>query len=196
MTRRTIFLLLAILAADISASAQFSIGLRDNRFVNVAYKLHGTWDFKLEHSIFSEKPGYQYIRAYAGYGRAFGIVRLQATPYFGTTYNGSFYNLGAKAEGKVAIGSRVNVSAAANPHYDSQTGFKMCFSAGASVGIIKELGIFAGYSTIPEYRISEERIRAGLMFRVKGLWAAPSLSIPAKGPFKQFRVLTSLGYTF
>lgn len=60
------FVLLYIL---IPAQAQISVGVRDNKYAHITYCLHDAWSFKTEHSAFSEKMGYQYLRATIGYGK-------------------------------------------------------------------------------------------------------------------------------
>lgn len=49
--------------------------------------------------------------------------------------------------------------------------------SGVGVGIKKNIDVHAGYTTIPEYRMSEKRLHAGFDFHVGSLSEAPAASI-------------------
>ena len=57
------------------------------------------------------------------------------------------------------------------------------------------MGLIGQYTTVPEYRMSEKRIRAGFIFKDNNLSVSPIMSIPAKKDFKSMRVLVSMDYT-
>ena len=54
----------------------------------------------------------------------------------------------------------------------------------------------AQYTTIPEYRLSEKRVRAGFIFSYKELQVTPMLSIPVGEEIKSMRILCSFQYKF
>lgn len=83
-------LLLALtLLVGCSAFAQWSVGVRDTRYVNVSYTFHKHWSAKLEHSVYSEKFQYQYVRLYMSYKHRIGRFLISGEPYFGMTYKNS-----------------------------------------------------------------------------------------------------------
>lgn len=181
----------------LSAAAQFGIGLRDTRYVNVNYTFARYFNLELEHSVYAEKFKCQHIRFAAAYTRDVSNWRFQAKPYFGTLYNGNYYDLGALATVQYRPIERLALEGTLNPHYDSGLKYKTCFRVGATCQVYKALSLVAQYSTIPEYRESEKRVRAGLRFDVDHLWVMPLLSIPVEsGKTKSIRVAVGCGYQF
>lgn len=190
--------LITAAACALCACARFEAGVRDNRHVYASYTLRSHYVFKIEQSVYAEKFGYQYIRAYAGYKGAAASLSYSGQAYFGTAYNGSYRSFGALAGARYGFLKRLSVDARINPHYDSGYGYKTCFSAGAGVGITKAIDFVAAYTTIPEYRMSEKRVQAGFDVRVGGLCVSPRLSIAAEGASKAktLRALMSFSYVF
>lgn len=192
-------ILLALTALmSLSAYGQFGVGIRDNRFVYGDFTFCKNYEVKLEQSVFSEKIGFQYLRAYIGYKNSYKALSYKADAYFGSTYNRSYYSAGANLSARYTLFNRVIVDARLNPHYDSGAGYNTCFYAGAGVIITRHIDLLAGYSTIPEYRLSEKRIRAGFDFHVSNLSVSPMLSIDVDGASKgkTLRALVSFRYQF
>ena len=111
----------------LSAAAQFGIGLRDTRYVNVNYTFARYFNVELEHSVYAEKFKCQHIRFAAAYTRDVSNWRFQAKPYFGTLYNGNYYDLGALATVQYRPIERLALEGTLNPHYDSGLKYKTCF---------------------------------------------------------------------
>lgn len=177
--------------------AQWSIGLRDNNYVNVAYELNKKWDFKLEHSVFSEKIAFQYARTNIGYKHQVKEFMLSGVIYGGTIYNGNFYNAGVNFRTEYQPFNRFKVNAAINPHYDSGYKYTTCYDGGVWFNAYKELSLVGSVSNIPEYRDAETRMYLGLSFEVGPLWVSPRLSIPIDdASIKSRRVLVSMKYEF
>lgn len=193
---RKIFLVTAFLFGLLNASAQVGIGLRDNQFAYIYYKFKENWDVRYEHSLFKGKIKYQYFRLSASYRFEHKWLTLQGRPYWGITYNRDYYNLGANLSASADALKWLNVHASLNPHYDSGMGYETCFAAGLGFKVHKHISIITDYTTIPEYRMSEKRIRAGLHFKVGNLQVTPMLSFPATSDVNSFRVLASLDYLF
>ena len=194
---KKILLFTLLVLVGVSCYAQWSIGLRDNNYVNVAYELNKKWEFKLEHSVFAEKIPYQYIRVNAGYKQQVSKFEFLGFVYGGTIYNGDFYNAGAKIGAEYTPINRFKINAAINPHYDSGYDYSTCYQGGVWFNAYKALSIVASVSNIPEYRKSEDRVYLGLSFEVGPLWVSPRVSIPIEdSSIKSMRLLTSVKYEF
>lgn len=198
--KASIIALLSLAAT--SASAQFGAGMRDNRFIYGDFTFLNHYEVKLEHSIFAEKLGYQYLRAYAGYkgdvGHRSFKLEYKAQAYFGAAYNRSYYSGGALIQARCTLFRRLIIDGRLNPHYDSGNRYETCFYAGAGAVITRHIDILAGYTTIPEYRISERRVHLGFDVHVGQLSVNPALSVAADGASraKTLRVLAAFRYQF
>ncbi len=197
MKNFTATILLALIAC-FSAQAQFNVGIRDTRYVYAGY----TWDKKfsvqLEHSIYSEKMQYQYVRLYAGYQHTFfDNLSFKVSPYYGMTWNNNYRNGGVLFDLSYNY-KRAGVYGILNPHYDSTFHYETMFRLGAKFDITRQIAVCADYNTIPVYRQSEKSVRAGFDFKVKNLSVSPMLSIPVAGNQKlnYVSVLLSFNYVF
>lgn len=191
-------LVLIALLLPLGAAAQFEAGLRNSRFVNVSYTLRDHFSFRLEHSVYAEKFGFQEVGLSAAYrnewrGLGYG-VRVSGS----TSWNGDYQHAGLKAHLSYSFFRRLLVFGCVNPLYDTDYKYKTCFSAGASCNIVKGIDVLASYTTVPDFRKSEKRVHAGFMLRSGQLYARPVISVPITGNtrFKSLRVLASLGWTF
>ena len=110
-------------------------------------------------------------------------------------YNQNFYDVGADLQMNYSFVNRIDLFANVNPHYDSGYEYESNYGAGASVRLYKGMYLVGQYSTVPEYRTSEKRIRAGFIFKENNLSVTPVISIPAKKEFKSMRVLVSMDYS-
>lgn len=191
-------LIIAIIATAFQASAQLSVGIRNNRFLNVAYLYKEHYSARLEQSVFSESLGLQYMRGYAGYQTEVGIFRIKGTAYFGATFNRMYYSTGALAEVRCVPYGRMIIDAKLNPHYDSGYGYTTCYYGGIGAVLSDNIDIIAGFTNIPEYRMPERRLNVGFDFHVKNLRVAPKLSLNVSrnsGP-KSLRPIIDFEYTF
>lgn len=176
--------------------AQVSLGVRDNRYVNVGYEFGNHWNVKFEQSVYSETLSCQYFRVYAGYGRQIRAFTLKVLPYFGMTYNNGYRNAGFSMQVQVSPLKWLGMEGDISPHYDSDLGYKTCYVGKLSYIVHPQIAISAGITNKPEYREPERRVRAGIKFTVNNLWAYPELSLPAQSHSKAIRMLVSLGYAF
>lgn len=195
--KRLLMLFLGTLST-VSAFSQISVGVKNNRYVYGEYLLKNHYEAGIEVSVFSEKLGFQYARGRVGYTNSFGNFSADGKAYYGSAFNRSFYDAGASAHAKFTVKERVFVGATLNPHYDSGYGYTTCYEAGLGVNITPEIDIFANYTTIPEYRMSEKRIHLGLDFKVDNLRVSPILSAgtSASDGGKNVRVLVNFNYKF
>lgn len=189
---------LVFLSSALAAFCQFGVGVRDSRFIYGDFTFRRHWTVKLEESVFPEKIGLQYLRAYAGYKGDWKSLDYDAQAYFGACYNGNYHSYGLLASARYTLFDRVMIDGKINPHYDSGYGYKTCFYAGAGVKITKNIDVLAGYTTIPEYRMSEKRVHAGFDFHVNRLSVQPMLSIETSGDrnAKTLRTLVGFRYQF
>lgn len=186
-----------LLLVSLSCFAQFGVGMRDTRYVNVNYTFKNRFGVELEHSVFSEKFKYQHVRLSLSCTMPVNRFEFQVKPYFGTLYCGDYYDVGAFLNASCRVVKSLLLCGTLNPHYDSGFEYKTCFMLGAECNVYKDLSLMAQYTTIPENRQSEKRVRAGLKFDIGRLWVEPLVSIPVEGrSHKSVRVAVSMGYQF
>lgn len=197
MKTRLLPLLFAALF-PVLAYCQFGVGMRDNRYVYADYTFCRHFNVKVEQSVYAEKIGFQYLRAYAGYRNSVAGIDYGVQGYFGAAYNGSYHSGGAMAKARYKVLERIIIDASLNPHYDSEYGYNTCYSIGAGVVITKNIDIVGEYSTIPQYRMPEKRLNGGFDFHVRSLSVMPRLSIDVAGTsrFKTLRALMGFRYQF
>jgi len=194
---KSILLFVIILLYSVkSGFAQISLGVRDNKYVLVGYTLKEHYLFQLDQSNYSSKVGAQYIRGSLGYRYEINALKYVGHVYFGSAYDRTYHNAGALAFIDYNPFKLVSLYGAVNPHYDSYYKFNICYRIGLVGHIYKDIDLLAYYTTIPEYRQSEKRIRVGANFHVNNLWVEPTISIPTENPIKSVRFLVSFGYTF
>lgn len=187
-------LLILLILVNI-AKAQVFLGFRDNKYGFVGYRLNNIF-IVAEQSVFSEKTKLQHVRLYGGYKKSFEMLQTGAYAYGGSQWNGGYYDLGAAAWINLFHQNIVSLHCTANPHYDSDEGIKLCLKAGITVRIIDDIKIVAHYSSIPEYRMKEHRVRVGAIFGNGRLKVSPVLSIPIEEEIRNTRALVSFMYYF
>lgn len=176
----------------------FAVGLRDTHHVYGTYTPVRNLDILLEHSLYVEKPGFQRVGVGVRYGMPFAKgFRWNVSAFGATTWNGNYQVVSGRA-GLAYDFKRLGLVAAVNPYYDSGLGYTTAWMAGASLRIIDSIRIKAAYTTIPEYRVSERRMRGGLEFSSGRLSVSPELSVGLKrGTYlMNLRVLMSMNYHF
>lgn len=197
--KRTFILAIALTVWALCLSASgFEAGMRNTRYIFGSYSMSNGLRFEINHSLFSEKLGYQAVGARIGYTRSSGIFSYGAHADASTAWNGSYRIVGATIHGMIAPGKIFFAEAALNPHYDSGYGYNTCFKIGVGANITRQISIMAAYTTIPEYRKSDKRLRGGFGFKVKNLYVQPNLSVPVQGEskLKNIRVLFDFSYKF
>lgn len=191
----TLLLPLLALLLPAAACAQFSIGMRDARYGYVAYRFCRDYSVAVEHSIYSEKMQHQRVRAYVGYHRAWGAYSGSVHCYASRLWNGDYTDYGLRWANELRLLPWLAADANLLPHHDSDFGFKLCYSAGLAARVHREVEVLALYSTEPEYRMSEKRLRAGLRLRSGSLSVEPAVSVAVEGK-SLVRALCSFNYTF
>lgn len=194
MTLR-LYLIAFLTIVCIVAKSQVSVGLRESQYAFAAISFCNHWSTKIEESLYSEPIDYQRIRLYAGYSIRKERFSGELLLYVSTLWNGKYKDYGAKFITNVELLSFWDVDLTINPHFDTGLSYKTCYSMGTGLKITKDISFLLHYSTIPEYRISEKRIRLGARFRSKKLSVTPELSI-STGKIKKLRTLCSMQYVF
>lgn len=185
------------LSATFTLSAQWGIGMRDTRYINVSYSFFDHWSAKFEHSVYSEKFSHQYIRLYLAYSHHLCAFTFSGESYFGMTYNNSYRSLGFNIDAEAKITSWLFVGAGFTPHYDSGMGYKSLYKGYVGFNCSKNIAIIGCYTNRPEFRMPEKRIRGGVRFMVHKLWVQPEISIPVtNSEGKSIRFLASMGFKF
>lgn len=172
-------------------------GVRDSYYI-FAQASYADSYLGAEHSIYSYDAKYQYWRLYTGSGCKIPYAELGGRIFYGRTWCGNYWNAGALLTARVLPPGPVSVFATLNPLYDSGLKYHTCFAAGAAVRIFKPVSLRASYTTIPEFRESEKRVRAGVEVKVGGLSVVPELSIPTNptNRSRRLRLLMSFSYLF
>lgn len=203
MKKLYILLLTGILCCSVfnshaESSSGFYAGLRNTRYIYGGYRFSDNFKVELNHSLFSEKIGYQAVGAKFGYARSIAKFDLGASVSGSTAWNGSYGIVSGAIDVRYNPLNVLSFEGTLSPLYDSGYGYNTCFSVGAAVNITRQINIMARYTTIPDYRKSEKRIRGGFGFKVKNLYVEPNVSVPVSGSekFKNLRVLVNFNYCF
>lgn len=181
-----------------AASAQVSVGIENTRLVYGKYTYKDHYSAKLNVSVYSEKIQFQYLRGTLGYDTQVKNCHLGAEVFFGSSLNRFYYNAALNLSADFLLFNRLLLEADVAPWYDSGYGYKTCYQAMAGCRITDHIDVKVGYSTLPEYRMAEGRIRAGFDFHVSRLYVAPYVSIGprAEDGGKNVRVVFGFGYQF
>ncbi len=191
-------LILAFLTVTVAACAQFGAGIRDSRYVYGVYSPVTSLGIMLDHSLYSEKMGFQRVGLGIDYSMRFGEgFKWQAGVYGATTWNRNYqvFNVHTMLGYQYR---RLGITAVLQPHYDSELKYTTTWMAQADVRMINNICFLVAYTTIPEYRLSEKRLRGGFEFQVSKLKVRPELSfsVDKNTSFKNMRVLMSMHYDF
>ena len=189
---------LSFLLLPINLKAQISAGIQESSYMYGRYNFTDNFNIKLEHSLYSEKFGFQRVGIGVGYSKClpYGFncnINLMGA----STWNGNYQ----VAFSDINIGydyRRIGCNLTIQPRYDSELGYETCWRAGISVKITKPISLIANYTTIPQYRMSEKRISGGIEFDVLNLRVVPAISVSVERPtiLKNMRVLMSMNYDF
>jgi len=211
MKQRCCILLFMLMAVLVKSNAQISVGFRNSHFASVQYTFANHTAVAVEQSLFAEKLQCQHIRLYGIYPplQLTSRINLSGEAYFGTTYNGSYQDMGAvvTANANIFHGNnekatgRTNIYASVNPHYDTTLKYKTCFAAGFETHLCRSISFVSEYTTIPEYRQSEQRLRCGFRFFIMSqnygsLSVQPLVSIPLEELPQNSRFHVNFTYTF
>ncbi|MCH5215467.1 MAG: hypothetical protein J1F10_00895, partial [Muribaculaceae bacterium] len=140
---------------------KFSLGIENNRLIFGQYTYKDHFTAKLNVSAYSEKLSFQYARATLGYKTSLNLFLLEGKYFFGSAFNGSYYNTGVILNARAKLVRRLLVGATIAPWFDSGYKYNTCWNAEVGCVITRHIDIKLGYTTLPEYRMSENRIIGG-----------------------------------
>lgn len=185
-----------ITTCSIQAFGQRAIllGVRDNEYARIGYKDKKNWYILAEHSVFVTKLKNQVINGYAGYKGALKELQYNGCVYGGVHYRRLYKMMGGMIEVQYPILPWCNIFGGVRPHYDSSYGYDTAFKAGLSFVLHKAISFRGEFTSYPEYRLCEKRIKVGLDFKVMNLNVSPEVSIPVESNMETTRLLMSFKY--
>lgn len=188
----TVFVLTSVLFA---ASPSYLLGLRNSKYAMVGTEFNN-YGFAVENSLFVQSVKSQYVRAAVFYKFDFpfhfsGYYAL----FSGMRYNRDFYDVGGVAYLKwKPFGEYLQISGMVQPFYDSDLGRQFGYSLGVQTIPLNEVGVFVDVENLPDYRLVENRIAAGLVFKFQHMTVKPEISVPLDFNLDYARVSVSFVY--
>lgn len=181
---------------SVFVKAQLFVGLRDTKYVYGGYLFECGMNTCLEHSVYSDKFAFQKVRLNIGYTHKWNNINMRIKTYMSTLWNGAYQDYGLQVGADYFMIDWWGISGTVNTHYDSGLRYETCYLIGTTFNVNEHISFLANYTTIPEYRKSEKRIRGGVAFKVGGLKVIPEISIPIKEQINTIRLLCSMEYVF
>lgn len=174
------------------------LGVRNSRYVTAGYELpSGHVGLEIEHGVQAVNIRRQQIGASLFWRVAWldGRIAGNATAFCSTTWSGSYSMTGARLRASYTPYWRISAEASFNPYYDTEYRWVTAWSAGLRAAVTRQIGVFCTYTTVPDYRLSERRLHAGVSCAVSNLSATAALSVPlSDGPAQSLRLLCSFSY--
>ena len=179
-------------------TSHFAVGIDNTRLIYGKYSYKDHLSAKLNISVYSEKISFQYIRATVGYRTSIKRLNLEAAYFWGNAFNASYYNTGAFITADIVLIRRLLLDATLAPWYDSNFGYTTCWEGKIGCKITDHINLKLGFTSIPEYRMSENRGIACVDFHVSKLYVTPYLTagLKASDGGKNIRIGFRFGYQF
>lgn len=174
----------------------YVLGVEKTRYYFAGLEYAKKWGIVIENSVFDQGVEKQYGRFAPYYlwnlpGGFSGAYTL----YFGMQYDLDFYNFGARVDLQWTIHSRyLFANAVFELYYDSYLKDNVGFEIFVSSFLLKEVGVFGGYKNLPEYRRTERRYIAGLLFETGRIVVKPEISLPQNEDSSLMRTSVSFVY--
>lgn len=189
-----IVILFTVYSVDAFGQKAILLGVRDNEYARIGYQDRRNWYVIAEHSIFVTKLKNQVINGYAGYKGSLQKLEYDGCLYGGVHYGGMYKMIGGIAEAKYPVLSWCSVFGGVRPHYDTSYGYDTALRVGLSFALHKAISLRGEFTSYPEYRLCEKRIKTGFDFNVMDLKVSPELSIPIEGNLENIRLLMRFQY--
>lgn len=191
-----LFILFFTFTCGIRAFGQRTLlfGMRDNEYARIGYQDRRNWYVIAEHSVFVTKLKNQAIHGYAGYKGEVRKFEYNGCMYGGLNYAGGYRMAGVMAEVDYSVLAWWKIFGGIRPHYDTAYGYDTALKAGVSFALHKDIAFRGEFTSYPEYRLCEKRIKAGLDFNVKGLKVSPEISVPVEGNLENIRLIMGFKY--
>lgn len=179
--------------ANGTTSALF--GMRNSNYAFLGIQ-KDCWGFAYENSVLVQKPKLQYSRVAAFYSTELPFdISVNYALYGGMRYDQEFYDYGSRISTTWGFHPQYFLLTGTwQPFYDSGYGFHYGYSAGFKTFLLPEIGFFANFKNLPEYRNIERRAEGGLIFKSGNLMVAPQISTPIDGQTPLTRVSVSFLY--
>ena len=170
-------------------------GMRNSRYAFIGGE-YNNYGLTIENSIFVQKAEQQYVRAILFYSAPLPFhLNLCYALFSGVRYDRAYHDVGGKINVNGSwINDRVGLDATWQIYNDSEMGLFSAYEGRSSVRLLHEVSLFAGLRTIPEYRMKEKRVFAGLSFTSGHLTVNPEISTPMKKELQLTRVAVSFLY--
>lgn len=176
--------------------SQFSVGIDNTRLIYGKYTYKNHLSAKLNVSAYSEKISFQYVRGTIGYKNSLKCFNFEGSYFFGSALNRFYYNTGANITGEVILIKRLLLDATLSLWYDSGFGYKTCWEGRIGCKITDHINIRLGYTTIPEYRMSEKRFIGGFDFHVSNLYVSPYITAGTKSSEGGKNIRVGFGFEY
>lgn len=199
MKKILILIMLMILQIPTVVKAQsLSVGIAKTRYLYGSFNLKDHFDFFISESLFSENFKNQQIEVGGVYSGKINKFHYAAGIKGGSSWNGAYQRVALLTNISFLPIERLALNAQVRPNYDTGYGYNTDWRIGVGVKVFNPMWLHVAYTTIPDYRKSEQRIHAGVVFGVGALSASAAASIPIEGnqKFKTWRVLMGLNYCF
>lgn len=208
--RNYLLYLVLVILSSISARAQLiqpfssyndglSLGLEKNRSFYIEYGNNG-FEYRLKHSITADKIRYQYWRIEGGYTYRTNLIDLTCDLFYSSDWHLEGYNVGTQVSVICNFFDQYgNIAFRYVPFYDKELKFNHGWSISGKLKIVEEISLVAEYGSIPDFRISYNRLYLGTIFNVHTLSVYPMLEIPLyenEVRLSHSHVVVSLSYTF
>ena len=170
-------------------------GMRNTRFAFLGgeYKNFG---LAIENSIYVQKADQQYARVFFFYKTSLPLqMQLCYALFAGSRYDRAYHDVGGRVNVRGAwFDEFLGVDAVWQIYNDSEIGLFSAYEGRGSIRLLREVALFAGLRTIPEYRMKARRVFAGLSFKSGHLVVNPEISTPLKKELQLTRVSVSFLY--
>lgn len=194
-----IFLVILLFALSVSFAQgpSYILGMRNSKYAYAGIKPFQSWGLAYENSVFAQDLELQYgrIALFYVFEIPLGISGSYAF-FYGMRYNFDYYDFGAELDLKYNIHPRyLQIKGTLQPRYDSDAKEMMGYSILIQTILLEEVGLFAGFKNLPEYRDVERRLFAGVAFETAHLKIFPEISMPVATNFATTRASISFLYT-
>ena len=172
------------------------LGVRDNQFARIGIIIKNNYFLIAEQSVLVTKLKNQFINGYIGYKGKYNKLTYSGYIYSGYQYSNRFRTYGGMVETGYDFFKYIKLYAGIRPHYDSSYGYDTAYKIGLNFLLNKSISIRGEYTSYPEFRLCEKRIKGGIDINVMNIYVSPQLSIPIDGNLENIRFLNSFNYYF
>ncbi len=193
-------MVVCMVATPISALSSWEVGMHNTRYLFGKLIVKDRLVIGLRQSVFSQDLKFQQTGVSVGWRGEVAAMRLEydAECFGATEWNGGYQVMWTNLSVRVSPLWRFSAEGSIQCNYDTGYGYDTCFSGGVGYSFSGSIEGRLSYTTIPELRQSERRVRLGVRIRSGSLWVYPLISLPVKGydTLQNLRILVGFGYRF